>query len=149
MFITKKKIVSFFAVLMIVFAQFSFSLFVNLAQADETLINKQNFLTNVGRDSYGSETPKDVKIIVLDLIKTALALVSLIFVALILIAGFKWMTAGGNETIIKETKASMINLSIGLFIVLGSWGITNWIINVLVCQTVQSTGCGASLILKF
>ena len=54
---------------------------------------------------------------------------------IILLGGFKWMTAGGNEDKVGEAKKLIIAGVIGLIIILASWGIATFVINALVSAT--------------
>jgi type IV secretory pathway VirB2 component (pilin) len=65
------------------------------------------------------------------IIKVVLGLLSIIFLILIIIAGFKWMTAGGNEEQIKKSTATIKSAVIGLVIVLAAYTITYFIFTYL------------------
>ena len=81
---------------------------------------------NSGLD-FGDESPVEI---VKKLISFALGLLALISVVIILIAGFKWMTAGGNEDKVTESKKMMTQGLIGLIIVLAAWSIAKFVIEV-------------------
>ncbi|MBI5732117.1 MAG: hypothetical protein HY982_02030 [Candidatus Magasanikbacteria bacterium] len=57
-----------------------------------------------------------------------MGLLGVIFLALIVYAGFLWLTAGGDETKVKDAQKYMKNAVIGLIIVLASLGITAFIL---------------------
>lgn len=61
------------------------------------------------------------------LIQSLLSLLGLLFVVLIIIGGFRWMTAGGSADKIKEAKQLIVNSVIGLAIVLLSYVIVNFV----------------------
>lgn len=61
-------------------------------------------------------------------INWVLGLLSLVAVVLILIGGFRWMVAGGNEEKIEGAKKMLIAALIGLVIILSSWGIATFVI---------------------
>ena len=63
------------------------------------------------------------------IIKTVLSILGIIFLVLIIMAGFKWMTAGGNEKQIQDAQATMKTAIIGLIIVLAAYSITYFIFN--------------------
>lgn len=69
--------------------------------------------------------------IVATLISIALGLLALIFLVLTIMAGFKWMNAGGNEEDVKKAQSSLKNAVIGLVIVLAAYAITYFIFNTL------------------
>ena len=56
-------------------------------------------------------------------------------VIIILFAGFKWMTAGGNEENITSAKQMLIAGVIGLVIILSSYALATFIINQIVAST--------------
>lgn len=65
---------------------------------------------------------------VVGLINVALGFLGLIAVIIILIGGFKWMTAGGNEDKVGEARKTIFAGIIGLAIILFAWGITTFVI---------------------
>lgn len=67
--------------------------------------------------------------IIATLITVVLSVLALIFLVLTLVAGFKWMNAGGNEEDVKKAQASLKNAIIGLIIVLASFAITYFVFN--------------------
>ena len=137
MFITKKRIWSLFIVLILGILQLSPLLQVKPVKADDTLVQQQSLLTQVGNQTYGAGQ-KDVQLLAVTLIKTALAFLGLIFLVLLLWAGFNWMTAGGNEDKIKESLKRIQNAAIGLLIILSAYGITTYIVKMLICVTTSS-----------
>jgi hypothetical protein len=72
-------------------------------------------------------TPQDIRVTIAKIIKVFLGLLGLIFLIMIIWAGFKWMTAGGNEDQVKESRDQMLRAVIGLAIILASWGITQFV----------------------
>lgn len=75
--------------------------------------------------SLGDESPVEMTYA---LIKGAMLFLGLIAVIIILLAGFKWMTAGGNEDKISEAKKLMTSGVVGLLIILSAWGIASYVI---------------------
>ncbi len=65
------------------------------------------------------------------IINTVLSVLGLIFVILTILAGFKWMTASGNQEQVNKAKASLKQNVIGLLIVVVSWGIWSLILQVI------------------
>lgn len=55
------------------------------------------------------------------LVNTFLSLIGIVFIILIIYAGFKWMTAGGNEEQVNKAKTTIINSVIGIAVVMGAW----------------------------
>jgi len=72
-----------------------------------------------------------IGVIVSYIIRAILGLLGVIFLALTISAGFRWMTAGGNEETIKKAQGTLTTAIIGLVIVLMAYGITYFIFNKL------------------
>lgn len=64
-----------------------------------------------------------------------LGLIGVLFVILMIYAGFLWMTAGGNQEQIKKAKGLMVNAVIGTIIVFASYAIANFIIGAIMAGT--------------
>lgn len=62
-----------------------------------------------------------------DSIKILLSLVGIIFIVLIIYAGYTWMMARGNEAEAEKAKSTITRAIIGLFIVLSAYAITSFI----------------------
>jgi hypothetical protein len=84
--------------------------------------------------------------LVATLIKAFLSLLGVIFVVLIIIAGFKWMNAGGNEKDVEDAQTRIKTAIIGLIIILSAYAITAFVFSRLPATTgagdgtVQGTG---------
>lgn len=83
---------------------------------------------------------KDPRTIAATVINTMMGFLGIIAVVLILIGGFKWMTAAGNEEKISEAKKLLAAAAIGLVIILASWGIANFVLS----SVMNSTGVGSN-----
>ncbi len=70
------------------------------------------------------------------LINVFLGLLGVVFLLLVLYAGFLWMTAGGDDGKVEKAKKILINATIGIVITLSSYAITSFIVNWI------STGTG-------
>jgi len=73
----------------------------------------------------------DLGTIISLIIKVLLGFLALIFLVLIIIAGFQWMTAAGNEQQIEKSQATIKAAAIGLVIVLSAYAITYFVFNKL------------------
>jgi hypothetical protein len=103
-----------------------------LQAQDGTWIDRaqEGGLNSVGTTAYGETgDPKPLQVIVADVIKVFLGILGIIFVVLIITAGFKYMTAGGNEEKVKQAVAQIRNAAIGLLIILAAYSITVFITN--------------------
>lgn len=86
----------------------------------------------------------DLGTIISLIIKLVLGLLAIIFLVLLIMAGFKWMTAGGNEQQIKDAQATIKTAVIGLVIVLAAYSITYFIFNKLPFDMAPPTGITVS-----
>ena len=75
--------------------------------------------------------------VISQIIKTALSFLGLIFVILIIYAGFLWLTSAGNEDKISKAKKIMVASVIGLAIVLSAYAITIFVLEKLLRATVE------------
>mgnify|MGYP001577699783 CR=1 FL=1 len=69
------------------------------------------------------------------IINTALSFLGIVAVVIILLGGFKWMTAGGNDDKVKEAKKLIFSGIIGLVIILSAYAIARFVIDELVGVT--------------
>ena len=78
---------------------------------------------------------RDIRSTAATIINVAMGLLGIIAVVIILIGGFKWMTAGGNEENVAGAKKMIIQGVIGLAIILASWAIARFVLESLVSAT--------------
>lgn len=76
-------------------------------------------------------TATDPRLVVGRIINVALGLLGTIAVALIIFAGFRWMTAGGNEDGVKQAQQILFAAVIGLVIILSAYAISNFVLKQL------------------
>jgi len=95
-------------------------------------------LTEVNTGLDGTLGNQDLRTTIGDLIQVALSLLGVVAVVIILIGGFKWMTAGGNEEKVTEARKLIFSGIIGLAIILSAWAIALFVIN----QLSSATGSG-------
>ena len=74
------------------------------------------------------EAGKDPRELAGRIINFSLGFLGLIAVCIVIFAGFKWMTSGGDETKISDAKKLLRAGLIGLVIILSSWGIATFLI---------------------
>lgn len=79
-----------------------------------------------GNTGLGNEDPRDIIVNILNLAMTFLAIIAVI---IILIGGFKWMTAAGSEDKVSEAKRIVVGGVIGLVIILAAWAIASFVLN--------------------
>lgn len=95
---------------------------------------------------YAAETglaKTDVRIATARIIRTVLGLLGIIAVAIVVFAGFRWMTSGGNEERIKSAQKTLTAAIIGLVIILSAYMITNFVISELY-QATQGEAYGTN-----
>jgi len=89
-------------------------------------------LKQVGTTAYGKSNPDDpnydIRAMIVRIIKVLLGFLGIIATVIILFAGFKWMTAGGNEEKVSEAKKMLIAGLIGLFIILFSYALATFVL---------------------
>jgi hypothetical protein len=133
MIITKKHVLSF--IFLAIFGLIQLALFSSLAQpvfaqtSGEKLFDSQIGVNEIGQ-VYGNKKT-DVRVIVARLVVVVLGFLAAIFLALTIYAGFRYMTAAGNEEQVKKAVAQIRDSVIGLLIVLASWALTYFILRVL------------------
>jgi len=80
-------------------------------------------------------TPSTLSESIARLIRVVLGFLGIIFLVLILYAGFTWMTAAGNEEKIGTAKKTMVAAIIGAAIILAAYAITYFVIDQLLVAT--------------
>ena len=73
----------------------------------------------------------DIRTTVASIIRVAMGLLGIVAVVIVLIGGFKWMTAGGNEEQVGEAKKWIFSGIIGLAIILSAYALANFVISSL------------------
>ena len=84
----------------------------------------------------GDVTPASFSKTIAELIKVALQFLGIIFLVLILYAGFLWLTSAGSEDKISKAKKIMAAAIIGSAIILTAYIITSFVLN----QLLEATG---------
>ncbi|MDO8667997.1 MAG: hypothetical protein Q7K35_02760 [bacterium] len=90
-------------------------------------INGTGFANRAGLPGSGM----DLRATIERVIKLVMGFLGIIAVVVILIGGFKWMTAGGNEDKVGEAKKLLISGLIGLIIVVLAYAIAVFVITQL------------------
>jgi len=121
-----KKIISFAILSMLTLSIFALGQ-VDSARALDVGLNEINNTIQLGKE--------DPRTIIARIINTSMLFLGVIAVVIVLIGGFKWMTAGGNEKGVEDAKKLMGAGVVGLVIVLASWGIAQFIVKQLQTAT--------------
>ncbi|MFA6427207.1 MAG: hypothetical protein WCW16_02030 [Candidatus Magasanikbacteria bacterium] len=78
-------------------------------------------------DSTGIALGKaDLRVTATKIINIALSMLGIIAVVIVLIGGFKWMTAGGNEEKVGEARKWIFSGIIGMAVILAAWAIARF-----------------------
>lgn len=124
-----KKILSAFFLLFFAFFQINLFLPLKPAVADSSLLNSQEgFKHNEIQPAFGGDTPDDIRITAIRMIMITLSVLGTIFLVLLIMAGFKYMTAAGDEDKVSSALKQISQAVIGLVIILCSWGISYFIL---------------------
>ena len=93
---------------------------------------KDNLQTTTG---LGDRDPRDIAASV---IRVILGFLGIVAVVIILLGGFKWMTAGGNEDKVGEAKKLITAGIIGLVIIVAAFAIATFVLNSLISATTEN-----------
>lgn len=88
--------------------------------------------------SYGEDTglgSQDVRQTISKIINVALGLLGIVAVVIMLIGGFEWMTAGGNEEKVTSAKQRIFMGILGLAIILSAYAIARFVLEQLYIAT--------------
>lgn len=84
-------------------------------------------LTDVGSEA-GIETSRTLEQTIGSIIQVILGFLGIIFLILVIYAGFLWMTAGGNSDKVDKAKSILVQATIGLVVILAAYAITEFVI---------------------
>jgi len=100
---------------------FLFLIFPTIAKAGNAAMSKlEAFSKNAG---YGNANEMTLADTIGKVISTFLSLLGIIFIVLMLLAGYNWMTAQGDDAKVKKATDSIRRAIIGLVITVGSYAI--------------------------
>ncbi len=102
-----------------------------------TTAQDEAFLDTSG---YGAADKLSLARTMAAIIKTVLSLLGVIFIILIIYAGFIWTTSSGEEDKINKAKKMIASAVVGLFIILAAYAITIFVIDRIVGATVGGGG---------
>lgn len=84
-----------------------------------------------GLNANDTFTATNIEVIVANVISAFLGFLGIIFVVLMLLGGYNWMTAQGDESKVEKAKATIQRAIIGLIIVVSAYSITYTIFKAL------------------
>ena len=80
---------------------------------------------------------KPLKDTIADILNVLLGFLGIIAVVIILLGGFKWMTAGGEEEKVGEAKKLISAGIVGLVVILSAYAIARFVITNLTTATIE------------
>ncbi len=112
--------------------------FIHAAQAtnlDTTGVYKERLGIIDGLDkaanAVGYKPAQTLTDVASELIKIFLSLLGIIFIGMILFAGYNWMTAMGDKEKVTRAKDTLVSALIGLILIIAAWSITNFVLTSL------------------
>jgi len=102
--------------------------FVALA-ADAKVELGLNYATAIGLGT------SDVRTTISKIINAFMGLLGIVAVVIILLGGFKWMTAAGNEEKVSEAKKLIMSGIIGLIIIMSAYAIAQFVVGAVINGT--------------
>lgn len=133
-----KQIVTLTMMAMVAISAFSFALTASAQTApiEGSSVDTKFFGGTAGAVNtglgLGAQDPRETASKVINVMMGFLGIVA---VVIILIGGFKWMTASGDEGKVDEAKKLMYQGVIGLAIILSAWGLTIFVMTNLLTAT--------------
>ena len=108
---------------------FFFAPLANASILSPEVRSKINANTEQFNNSAGYDSGTDLLGVIRTVIVAILSLLAVIFLVLLIYAGFKWMTAAGDSDDVKKAKATLKTAIIGLVIIFASYGLTYFVFN--------------------
>ncbi len=98
------------------------------AQENHLLQSQEGFQNNEIQSAFTNEEPEDIRVTVVRIINIVLSVVGVVFLILIVLAGFKYMTAAGNEDQVSTAVKQITQAVIGFVIIASAWGVSYFIL---------------------
>ncbi len=136
---SKKKLLSFFILSVFCLSLMGALTGVKGASAGirDRVLEGESDLQDVALDTYDAEASgeptggRKMEDIIALAINTVLGLLGVIFLVIIIYAGFLWMTAGGNDDQVGKAKKWLVNGIIGVVIVIAAYSISYFVLSAL------------------
>ncbi|MBI4437797.1 hypothetical protein HY631_02495 [Candidatus Uhrbacteria bacterium] len=100
------------------------------AAAMAQLADAESELTSVGT-AIGTDASNDLPTIIGNLINVLLSVLGILFVVLVVYAGFLYLTAGGEDEKVKKAKKLLGQSVTGLVIIIAAYAIASYVIEAL------------------
>ena len=114
------------------------------AQTEANYITEEEVGVEYGK-KLGLGT-KDVRLTIASLIRVAMGLLGILTLCIVLVGGFLWMTAGGNDEQIGKAKKLMYRSVVGLIIILAAYSITWLAMKIAFNYTDDPYGAGVKIL---
>ncbi len=101
------------------------------AAAFAQLEDAKTDLEEVG-EAIGTDATNDLPTLIGNIISALLSVLGIIFVVLVVYAGFLYLTAQGEDTKVKKAKTLLTQSVIGLVIIVAAYAISAFVIDALV-----------------
>ena len=129
----KKQLIKLFYLSLIIFSGLNIgaqAFAQSASSSSQSLVDTMNSPAEKMQNSAGLS---DITIgtIVATIIRAALGLLGIIFLIIIIFAGYRWMTASGNEESVQKAQDAIKRAIIGLIVVILAYAITAFIFNQL------------------
>jgi hypothetical protein len=129
MSLTTKKLLSAAFLLILCFLQFSLFATSQPVLAAESLIDSQvGFQAGEIQTAFGDDKPDDIRYTAARIITIVLSLLGMILIIILIVAGFQYMLASGNEEKVKSALSEIKQALIGLVIILSAWSISYFVL---------------------
>ncbi len=128
-YLSKKNIIELVCIVFI-FLILAMPLLVSAGDDNSIIGRMKNAAQGGGYDVEGDDTKLATTAGII--IGAFLSLLGIVFIILILLAGFHWMTAQGDESKVTQAKGELRHAIIGLIIVVGAYAIWDFIWSFLV-----------------
>jgi len=92
--------------------------------------------TGLGYSSVVGWGTRELRETIMQIVNIIMGFLGVLAVIIILLGGFKWMTAGGNEDKVAEAKKLIIAGIVGMAIIIGAYAIAAFVVQSLVNATV-------------
>lgn len=103
----------------------------NMARAFDFKESAGMLAKNVGLTSDPKGPPVELPTLIGRIIYSALAMVGVVFLIFTIIAGMKWMLAGGNEETVAKAKKSLLDAALGVLVILAAYAITYFMVTII------------------
>jgi hypothetical protein len=137
---TTTGIIPLFAMIAVVVAFWAFV--PHAAFAQSAAVEAQQGLALVGEEAGFATT--DLRVAIARIIRAFFGLLGIIAVALMMYAGYLWMTAAGDASKIEDAKKIITRAVIGLFIILTAYGIVAFILRAILGEDQPGGGIGST-----